>query len=883
MQHPRSFIGGWAVRLVRPGMLIVALSGSAQVWGQDATRFEAEILAFERADLLQPPPLNPVVFTGSSSVRGWPDLAGTFPDHAVLNRGFGGSHMSDLLYYFDRLVAVHHPSLVVVYEGDNDLAEGKSVDEVCGDYVEFIHRVKASIPDAGVAFLAVKPSPSRAAYLEQQREVNARLVAVADEDPRIQFIDIFTPMLDAQGQPRPELFQTDMLHMNAAGYSIWESLVRPVLDDWTSGAGQVLLLDFGSAESATELGPAPNDDPIRTWNNVTTELGTASGASLAELVTAEGESTGYGLVMIERFSGANTSGTVESEMFPADATRDSLYGNTELFNGLANVFPSFKLSGLNVGLAYGFTFYASRLGVSDRRDTEYTVAGERVVTVMLNGANNVNNGVTTPALAPDPSGAIVISLAPGAGNDNANHFTYLGALRVEAGLAQRPVVFTREPADQTVTEFESVTFEATLSGSPPWHVQWLSNGIPVPEATGLRFVQSSVTSTADGARISVTASNWISTAQSREAILRVLPDTVPPELLSVESLNGNEVSCTFSEPMDPMLASDPSCYRVNSGRVTVVSAEVDAGGTVVVLTLGVAVSGQFSVTVSGVADRAGNPMISAMTLFAEVPDVESQPVLIDFGSSGSPTAHGPFPDDPDFFWNNVTASIGGSATGRLSNLVNRMGMTTEVSLAMVRRFNGANENGTMAIELFPAEATRDSLFGNTELFGGLSEVYPAFTLSGLAPGRNYSLTFYASRLGVSDNRETAYTVRGETAATVYLDPADNLAETVTVTPIRPDSLGEVAIDLAPGPNNDNANHFTYLGVLQVIPAALPRFVSPVLEQGKMRLEWRGAGYLQWAPTVWGPWTSVSPAVTSPLEEPVGVTGERYFRVNSAGD
>jgi len=172
----------------------------------DPTRFESDIVAFEQADLASPPPTDPVLFVGSSSVRMWSNLAAAFPDYPVINRGFGGSYMSDVLYYFDRVVAVYKPALVVVYEGDNDLAGGMSVDDVYADYMEFLALVAEKLPGAEVAFIATKPSPSRAAYLEVTRELNTRLQALADKAYHLWYIDVFTPMLGADGQPRPELF-----------------------------------------------------------------------------------------------------------------------------------------------------------------------------------------------------------------------------------------------------------------------------------------------------------------------------------------------------------------------------------------------------------------------------------------------------------------------------------------------------------------------------------------------------------------------------------------------------------------------------------------------------------------------------------------------------
>ena len=162
-------------------------------------------------------------------------------------------------------------------------------------------------------------------------------------------------------------------------------------------------------------------------------------------------------------------------------------------------------------------------------------------------------------------------------------------------------------------------------------------------------------------------------------------------------------------------------------------------------------------------------------------------------------------------------SVGGSDTGRLAALVDVENIPTNIDLVMIRRFNGANTNGTLASTVFPQDATRDSLFGNTGLFSGLADVFPSFKLTGLDPLLAYDFTFYASRMSVSDNRETGYTVTGANSGLAALNPSTNEDHFVTVTGIEPDSAGEIAIDLAPTTNNVNSYHFTYLGVMKVEP------------------------------------------------------------------
>ncbi len=165
----------------------------------------------------------------------------------------------------------------------------------------------------------------------------------------------------------------------------------------------------------------------------------------------------------------------------------------------------------------------------------------------------------------------------------------------------------------------------------------------------------------------------------------------------------------------------------------------------------------------------------------------------------------------------MTQGVGCSDTGRLAGLVTIEGIPTTTDLVMVRRFNGANTNGTLASTVFPTNATRDSLFGNTETFSGLADVFPSFKLIGLDPLLTYDFTFYASRMGVRDNRETGYTVTGAGVGFAALDPSGNENAFVMVTGIEPDADGQITIDLAPTANNVNSNHFTYLGVLKVEP------------------------------------------------------------------
>ena len=195
----------------------------------DSARFAAELNGFARADSVNPPPPEPVLFVGSSSIRMWESLSADFTGLPVLNRGFGGSRMDDVLRYADRVVFRYRPRTIVLYEGDNDIEDGRSPARIAGDVAEFLQRVRITLPLTRVVCLAVKPSPSRWNNVDKVRQTNALLEAIVARDTMATFVDVFTPMLGSSGHPRPELFREDSLHMTAAGYAIWRDAVAPAL------------------------------------------------------------------------------------------------------------------------------------------------------------------------------------------------------------------------------------------------------------------------------------------------------------------------------------------------------------------------------------------------------------------------------------------------------------------------------------------------------------------------------------------------------------------------------------------------------------------------------------------------------------------------------
>jgi len=211
------------------GSLLALFAGHAAAQLAPVNPWEPAIRAFEAADAIHPPAPGGVVFIGSSSIQKWASLPEDFPGRNAINRGFGGSRLADSTYFAHRIATKYRPRLIVLYAGDNDLFEGHSAEQVFADFKGFVAAVRKDLPDEPIAFISIKPSPSRAHLLPAVRTANALIADYARAQKNIRYVDVFTPMLDANGQPRAELFIEDRLHMNRSGYALWISALAPLL------------------------------------------------------------------------------------------------------------------------------------------------------------------------------------------------------------------------------------------------------------------------------------------------------------------------------------------------------------------------------------------------------------------------------------------------------------------------------------------------------------------------------------------------------------------------------------------------------------------------------------------------------------------------------
>jgi lysophospholipase L1-like esterase len=220
----RAVLSGFLFHIVAVGLLQAADPPSP------FAKWEKAISAFEEQDEKEPPPKGAVLFVGSSSIRMWPQEK-SFPKHATINRGFGGSQIADSVHFADRLVLKHEPGTIVFYAGDNDIARMKSPEQVAEDFQAFVKIVHEKLPKTKIVFIGIKPSLARWKLAETIQRANKLIQAQCEKGERLVFVDVFPPMLGDDGKPRPELFLKDGLHMTEAGYAVWTKLILPHLPE----------------------------------------------------------------------------------------------------------------------------------------------------------------------------------------------------------------------------------------------------------------------------------------------------------------------------------------------------------------------------------------------------------------------------------------------------------------------------------------------------------------------------------------------------------------------------------------------------------------------------------------------------------------------------
>ena len=229
--------------LITIGLLCVLSPIYSRTPDPDPSRFEQEISAFVQWDRKNSAPDHAVLFVGSSSIRLWRTHA-AFPDRPVINRGFGGAHISDMFYYYEEIIAPYDADIIVFYCGDNDVAGGKSVTRVFDDYKNLVGRILRDKPDVRFIYLPIKPSNARWAMWETMRQVNEQVRQYNQTDSRLYYLDTSAPLL-RNGQPDADLLRDDGLHLNETGYRVWNRLLSEMLWSFTDHNGIISPADSG--------------------------------------------------------------------------------------------------------------------------------------------------------------------------------------------------------------------------------------------------------------------------------------------------------------------------------------------------------------------------------------------------------------------------------------------------------------------------------------------------------------------------------------------------------------------------------------------------------------------------------------------------------------
>jgi lysophospholipase L1-like esterase len=193
--------------------------------------FASDIRQFKENDRINPPPPHAILFAGSSSFTLWKDVQDYFPGYIIINRGFGGSTLPDLIHYADQIIFLYSPKQIVIYCGENDLASSDTITAVtvAARFISLFAMIRSQLPDVKITYISMKPSPSRWHLADTFTEANQMISEYIDSQPNTGFVNVWDKMLNEDHLPDPGLFLEDMLHMNPAGYRIWQSEILPEL------------------------------------------------------------------------------------------------------------------------------------------------------------------------------------------------------------------------------------------------------------------------------------------------------------------------------------------------------------------------------------------------------------------------------------------------------------------------------------------------------------------------------------------------------------------------------------------------------------------------------------------------------------------------------
>ena len=193
--------------------------------------FSKDILLFKQQDSLKFPPKNAILFVGSSSFTRWKNISDYFPGYSIINRGFGGSGLIDVIRYAYDIIIPYQPKQIIIYCGENDLAQSNDVQP--GDIVKrfktLYYILRTNLPDATIDYVSMKPSPLRKNLIPKMKEANRQIQVFLKKEKNAGYINVYPSLLDEKGNLRGDLFVEDKLHINEKGYGLWQKIILPYL------------------------------------------------------------------------------------------------------------------------------------------------------------------------------------------------------------------------------------------------------------------------------------------------------------------------------------------------------------------------------------------------------------------------------------------------------------------------------------------------------------------------------------------------------------------------------------------------------------------------------------------------------------------------------
>ena len=211
-----------------PILLFVSILCCTSTFAQP---FINEIKAFRKADSISVPAKDAILLIGSSSFTNWKDVSSYFPGKTIINRGFGGSSLPHMIMYAEDIIFKYNPKQILIYCGENDLTGGPSItaDTVFERFKILYGMIRSKFKKVPIAYISMKPSPSREKYLETMQKGNELIKTFMEKQKKAAYIDVYHSMYDADGKILTNIFLSDKLHMNAAGYKIWQGIIAPYL------------------------------------------------------------------------------------------------------------------------------------------------------------------------------------------------------------------------------------------------------------------------------------------------------------------------------------------------------------------------------------------------------------------------------------------------------------------------------------------------------------------------------------------------------------------------------------------------------------------------------------------------------------------------------